>query len=137
MTPPEDPMSSWAIYQALTKQFMQGGSQMHLVTVLHRLLVEVEALREALSSPETPEAVRAAYRQAYERTASLSHNAAGPTGGVEKVLARFFPSETKTDRSGTNKGRFASEMAMMDRLGASEEDKQALREELETVETYS
>jgi len=123
-------MSSWAIYQALLKQFMQGGSQVHLITVLMRLLTEVEALREALSSPETPEAVRAAYRKAYERTASLSHNSAGPSGGMEKVLARFFPEGTPT-------GRFPSEMAMMDRLGASEEDKQALYEHLETVETFS
>jgi len=130
MTPPEDPSSSRAVSQALTQQFMQGGSQMYLVMVLMRLLVEVEALREALASPETPEAVRAAYRKAYERTASMSHNSAGLTGGMEKVLSCFFPSGTRT-------GRFPSEMEMMERLGASQEDLQALLEHLELVESFS
>jgi hypothetical protein len=137
MTPPEDPISSWTIYRALSEQFMQGGTQTQVVMLLMRLLIEVEALREALSSPETPEAVRVAYRKAYERIATLSHNAAGPSGGVEKVLRQFFPTDPKALRLGPSKDRFAPEMVMMDRLGASEEDKQALREQMELVETYT
>jgi hypothetical protein len=130
MTPPEDPNTSWAIYKALGQQFMQGGSQASLVTLILRLIMEVEALREALSSPETPEAVRESYRQAYARIAVLAHNAAGPSGGAEKLLRRFVPPNTPADR-------FAPELAMMARLGASEEDREALRAEMEIVETYT
>jgi hypothetical protein len=130
MSSPENPNTSWAIYHALGQQFMQGGSQASLAMLLLRLITEVEALREALSRPETPEAVRQSYREAYARIAVLSHNAAGPSGGAEKLLRRFVPPNTPTDR-------FAPELAMLERLGASEEDKQALRAEMETVETYT
>jgi hypothetical protein len=130
MSSPEETINSWAIYRALGEQFAQGGAQAPLAMLLLRLITEVEALREALSSPETPEPVREAYRQAYERIAVLSHNAAGPAGGAEKVLRRFVPPSTPVDR-------FAPEMAMLARLGASEKDQQALRAEMEIVETYT
>jgi len=126
----DTPNNAREIYQALFEYFGKGSSEATLVMIISRLMIEVEALREALASPETPEAVRQAYRQAYERTAVLSHNAAGPTGGMEKVLRRFFPHKTDSER-------FSSEMAMLERLGASSAEQQAIREELETVETYT
>jgi hypothetical protein len=120
----------WAAYRALGEQFARGGSNAALAMLLLRLMVEVEALREALASPETPEAVRQSYRQAYARIAVLSHNAAGPFGGTEKVLRRFLPSDGEA-------GRFAPELAMLARLGASAEEQQALRDKLEEVEMYT
>jgi hypothetical protein len=130
MSVSDPPNNAREIHRALFEYFGKGSSEATLVMVITRLMIEVEALREALSSPETPEAVRQAYRQAYERIAVLSHNAAGPTGGMEKVLRRFFPHSADSER-------FASEMAMLERLGATSEDQQTIREELETVETYT
>jgi hypothetical protein len=130
MSTPDPPSSAREIYQALFEYFGKGSSEATLVMMIFRLMTEVEALREALSSPETPESVRQSYRQAYERIAVLSHNAAGFTGGMEKVLRRFFP-------QGTDSERFVPEMAMLERLGATSEELQTVREELETVETYT
>ncbi len=130
MSPSEPPKTSYELYYALAKQYSQGPFNAALVTLLFRLTMEVEALREALSSPETPEAVRQAYRQAYARTAVLSHNSAGPTGGAEKILRKIFPKEASDDR-------FASELAMMKRLGATQEEQQALRDKMEEVEMYT
>lgn len=68
----------------------------------------MEALREALSSPDTPESVRQSYREAYARIAVLSHNAAGPSGGLQKILARYFP----RDRAG-HEAEYTTERMMM------------------------
>lgn len=130
MSTSDTPTTSREIYQALGEYFTKGRSEGTFLMLVFRLMMEVEALREALSSPETPEAVRQGYRQAYERIAVLSHNAAGTTGGMEKILRRFFP-------HGTSSERFVPELAMLERLGATEPELQALREELETVETYT
>jgi hypothetical protein len=130
MSVSDTPNNAREIYQALFEYFGKGSSEATLVMVILRLMIEVEAMREALSTPETPEAVRQTYRLAYERIAVLSHNAAGPTGGIEKVLRRFFPHKVDSER-------FSSEMAMLERLGATSADLQAIREELETVETYT
>lgn len=130
MAPSEPPKTAHEMLLALMEHHVQGNSQAALVTLLLRLTVEVEALREALSSPETPETVREAYLRAYERTAELSYNGAGPSGGLEKVLCRYLPWKASKDR-------FAPEMAMMQRLGATPEQQQALREKMEEVEMYT
>jgi hypothetical protein len=124
MSASDVPNSPKEIGWALFDYFGRGSSEAALVTMVFRLMIEVEALREALSTPETPESVRQSYREAYERIALESHNAAGPDPGVVKVLSRFFPHRTDSER-------FASEMAMLDRLGASHADKQAIRVKLE------
>lgn len=130
MDPSDLPKTSYQMYHAMAQHYYQGPSNAALVTLLFRMTMEIEALREALSSPETPEAVREAYRHAYARTAVLSHNAAGPTGGAEKVLRKFYPWEDSEDR-------FASKLEMMKRLGATEEEQQALRDKMEEVEMYT
>lgn len=126
------PSTSHEVYRALALRYGRDPFHAALVQLLFRLSSEVEALREALSSPETPEAVREVYRQAYARTAVLSHNAAGPLGGPEKVLRRFFPAEEAQAHE-----RFHSEVEMMKRLGATPEEQQALRDKMEEVEMYT
>ncbi|MCY1083617.1 hypothetical protein [Archangium lansingense] len=126
MNSPDHPKTSYEMYRAMAEHYHQGPSHAALVTLLFRMTMELEALREALSCPQTPESVR----EAYKRTAVLSHNAAGPTGGAEKILREFFPWEGSDDR-------FASEMAMMKRLGTTPEEQQALREKMEEVEMYT
>jgi hypothetical protein len=130
MSLPELPKTSYEMYRALAEHYSLGPSNAALVALLFRMTMEIEALREALSSPATPEAVREAYRHAYARTAVLSHNSAGPTGGAEKVLRQFLPWEASDDR-------FCSELVMMKRLGATPEEQQALRDKLEEVEMYT
>lgn len=130
MSPPNAPNTSWTLYLGMAEFFRKGDSEACLMVLLSHLLTEVEALREALSSPETPEAVRRNYLEAYERIAVLSHNSAGPSGGLEKIIRRFVPDQTRTDR-------FAPELKMMERLGATEQEQQALREAMEKVEMYT
>src|SRR4030095_7565959 len=115
---------------ALARQYHEGPFQAALITLLFRMNTEIEALREALSSPETPESVRQASREAYKRTAVLSHNSAGPTGGAEKILRTFFPWESREDR-------LTAELEMMKRLGATPEELEALRDKMEEVEMYT
>ncbi len=124
------PSTSYDMYRALGELYHLDVSHTAVVMLLFRLASEVEALREALSSPETPEAVRETYRKAYARTAVLSHNAAGPMGGPEKILRQYFPREPTEER-------FYAEMTMMKRLGATPKEHQALREKMEEVEWYT
>ncbi|NMO16845.1 hypothetical protein HPC49_41670 [Pyxidicoccus fallax] len=126
----EDAMTSESLTMALLQKLMRDDSVAPIIHVLLRLTVEVEALREALSSPDTPESVRQRYREAYERVAVLSHNAAGSGGGTEKVLAKYFPRDTPAPE-------FATERMMMKRLGATKEEVEALCKKLDTVRQYT
>jgi hypothetical protein len=65
------------------------------------LFVEVEALRTAVSGKSSRivpgidpslAAGKSPYQTAYLNTVYLTHNSAGPSSGVEKLLARFYPS---------------------------------------------
>lgn len=132
MSSPEEPLTSWSLYSALMEKLMKDDSSAAIIHVLSRLLTEVEALREALSSPDTPESVRQSYREAYARIAVLSHNAAGPSGGLQKILARYFP----RDRAG-HEAEYAAERMMMKRLGATEEETEKLCEKMDEVSMYT
>ncbi len=126
MLTPKAPETSFELYTALGGLFGEGDREQALVLVLLRLAQEVEALRTALMDPATPEAVRARYREAWAQTAVLGHDAAGPTGGTEKVLRRFFPWEEH--------GPFGPEQLMMERLGFSPEEKAALVAQMEEAQ---
>jgi hypothetical protein len=88
-----------------------------LSDVVLDLLVEVEALRDALARTKAGGAARpvhggydlpctdrelaegkAAYPAAYVDTAFVPHNGAGPSGGIEKLLARFYPTDAREPR---------------------------------------
>jgi len=58
-----------------------------LLSMVIDLMMEVEALRAALLAMEsgTPDA-KAGYSRAYRDTAYLTHNSAGPSGGLDKLL---------------------------------------------------
>lgn len=130
MSHPTDATTSRETFHALLKVMMQDEAHASLINLLIRMLIEVEALRHALSHPDMPESVRQAYRQAYEQIAELSHNAAGSSGGVEKVLSHFVPRKASS-------GRFAPERMMMVRLGASKQDIEALCEQMEEAESFT
>ena len=132
MSSKEEPQTSWGLYHALLQKFMKDDSSAPIIHILIRLMTEVEALREALSSPDTPESVRQSYRKAYERIAVLSHNSAGPSGGQEKVLRRYF-AETQEDPGHP----YVPERLMMKRLGATEEELEKLCAKMEEVSMYT
>jgi hypothetical protein len=117
------------MYYSLYDHYKLGPSHAALVTLLFRMTMEIEALRAALSSPETPEAVREAYRHAYAETAVTSYSCAGGSGGAEKILATFFPWDASD-------GRFAEGM-MMERLGATQDELRELADDMGSAMTQT
>lgn len=97
------------------------------------LLVEVEALRETLATA-AGNAGRSAYARAYERSAYLTHNAAGPSSGWEKMLDRFYSNAQADDDGGRRGWR---ECLMLRRLGLSEEEIQAYRANARSAEMFT
>ena len=121
-----------------------GGDSAARLSVLSRLvvdlLVEVEALSGALAAShagaasgpthqgyDTPchdEALtdgEGAYPGAYVDAAYVLHNAAGPTGGVEKLLARFYPDGAAGPREALMLRRLGFSEAEIDRFVAAAE----------------
>ena len=96
------------------------------------LLVEVEALRRALLLDAKAKGVagkQTTYGQAYRSTALLSHDAAGPSGGLEKLLAMWLGDQADRSLNGAR----LRELAMLKRLGYSEQE---LEEYVAEAESY-
>lgn len=96
------------------------------------LLMEVEALRSGLLEESQTRGVtlkNSSYGRAYLSTALLTHNAAGPSGGVEKLLERWVSSRT------TSNGISFREALMLMRLGYSQEEIENYAAEAESYET--
>jgi hypothetical protein len=103
-----------------------------LISMVSDLLVEVEALREAvirLSASAGRDA--SSYRDAYLETALLSHNSAGPSTGVDKILALFYPDQSEAD------GRPLREVVMLRRLGMSQAELDAFQKEAKDLEVLT
>lgn len=101
-----------------------------LVTLILDLFMEVEALREAVIKiddrtfdPPLGEHFKldyehsilafgkSTYREAYLNAALETHNNGGPSGGLDKLLARFYPSDAD------DLGRTWRECLLLERLG--------------------
>jgi hypothetical protein len=95
-----------------------------LTTLVIDLLAEVEALRQV-------QATQTAYQDAYREASLLTHNAAGPSSGAEKLLERFYPRQPGRD------GRTWRETLMMRRLGFTPGEIDAYQREAEQAETYT
>lgn len=91
----------------------------HLVT---RLLMEVEALRRTRLDEAAARGLagkNTAYGGAYRAVAELTHNAAGPTSGIEKLLELFAERLLPASE--------CDEVSMLRRLGYSEGEIQRYR----------
>jgi hypothetical protein len=102
-----------------------------LTELVLALLMEVEALRSALleESQARGETLKnSSYGQAYRSTALLTHNAAGPSCGVEKLLERWVSSRR------TRNSIPLRETLMLMRLGYSQEEIEKYAEEAESYE---
>ena len=95
-----------------------------LTTLVFDLLAEVEALRQVVAS-------QPAYGDAYRAACLLTHDAAGPSSGWEKLLDRYYPRQSSTD------GRAWRETLMMRRLGFTPAEIEAYQREAEQAETYT
>ena len=117
---------------------VHGGDSAAKVRVLTDLvldlLLEVEALRSALLLAAGAKGVagkQTTYGRAYRSTALLSHDAAGPSGGWEKLLAVWLGDQEE----GPGNGPRLRELAMLKRLGYSEQELKAYVEEAEGYES--
>jgi hypothetical protein len=98
-----------------------------LVSLILDLFMEVEALREALIKIErtileplsggevesAPSSGKSTYQRAYLDAAFETHNNEGEYGGLDKLLARFYPS------AADDLGRTWRECLLLERLGFS------------------
>jgi len=109
-----------------------------LVAMVLDLVMEVEALRAAqLASNSGSHGPDSAYARAYRDTAYLTHNASGPSFGVEKLLSRFYPAEAEEDAVLPRRRRTWRECLMLLRLGLSREQIHAYQEDARRAETFS
>jgi hypothetical protein len=106
-----------------------------LVAVVLDLLMEVEALRAVLLASDDGGRNRAAYRRAYQETAYLTHNACGPSSGIDKLLALFYPERVEEKRG--HEVRTWRECVMLRRLGFSEEEITRYKEAARQAEMFT
>lgn len=102
-----------------------------LLTLVIDLAVEVEALRATVA--DDPQ-LRATYRARYAEAAMLPHDASGPSGGLHKLLARYYGDETVDEWSGPTSWR---ELLMLRRLGASPDDLAAWQAHAREAQTFT
>ena len=109
-----------------------------LVAMVFDLLIEVEALRKVvLASKLGVGGKTSAYGRAYEETVYLSHNACGPSSGLEKLLALFYPQKAEKDGQSWPERRTWRECLLLRRLGFTEEEVRAYKEAAEQAETFT
>jgi hypothetical protein len=104
------------------------------------LLMEVEALRAVhLASNGGAPSKDSAYGSAYRDTAYLTHNARGPSSGLDKLLSLFYPTESEKERGTPRPGhqRTWRECLILRRLGFSEEQLRAYKNDAEQAETLT
>lgn len=118
-----------------------------LATLLMDLFVEVEALREVVMRLEGCAPDRnvcselshqawfsrgaTVYQRAYLETAFETHNNGGPSGGLDKLLARFYPP------AADEMGRTWRECLLLARLGFSPSEIADYKKAAEEAEMFT
>lgn len=121
-----------------------------LAALVMDLFVEVEALREAVMRLESvsPDgragshlehvhpalvlaSIRTVYQKAYLETAFETHNNGGPSGGLDKLLARFYPP------AADETGRAWRECLLLARLGFSPSEIAEYKRAAEEAEMFT
>jgi hypothetical protein len=109
-----------------------------LVAIVFDLLMEVEALRKVVSASKLGVGGKdSAFCRAYEETAYLTHNACGPSSGLEKLLALFYPRSADEEGRRSWGRRTWRECLLLRRLGFSDEEVRAYKEAAERAETFT
>jgi hypothetical protein len=119
----------------------EGGSDPRievLVAMVFDLLMEVEALRKVvLGSGLGVGGKDSAYGRAYAETAYLTHNALGPSSGLEKLLDLFYPEKAEEKGPTWGERRTWRECLLLRRLGFSDEQVGAYKEAAAEAEAFS
>jgi hypothetical protein len=109
-----------------------------LVAMVLDLLVEIEALRTVVSASKLGVGGKeSAYGRAYQQTAYLTHNACGPSSGMEKLLALFYPPQAEGEERSWYQPMTWRECLQMRRLGFSDEEVRAYKEAAREAETFT
>lgn len=106
-----------------------------LTSLVIELLREVEALRSTELEKAKIQSILpkdSIYGRQYRKTALLTHDSAGPSGGIDKLL-HLWCAESSKETSGRFAG-YLEELLMLERLGYSKED---IRKYLEEVREHS
>jgi hypothetical protein len=102
------------------------------------LLLEVEALRKVVAASALGAGGKdSAYGRAYQETAYLTHNATGPSSGLEKLLALFYPRLAQAEGQGGQERRTWRECLLMRRLGFPEEAVRVYKDAAEQAEVFT
>jgi hypothetical protein len=136
----ERDLDSFSVWEILNHPSNEVQSLERKVTILthlvFELLREVEALREAQIKQTQAQGVEpkeSSQVQAYLETALLSHNAAGVTTGLQKILLRWLGDDAESIPK-TRVGSVLREVLMLKRLGLTEEDIEKYVEDVEIAE---
>lgn len=106
-----------------------------LVALVFDLMMEVEALRKVVSTSKLGMGGKdSAYGRAYEKTAYLTHDACGPSSGLDKLLALFYPPSATNEGPNRHEKRTWRECLLMLRLGFSDEEIRAYKKTAEDAE---
>jgi hypothetical protein len=98
-----------------------------LVDLVFDLMTEVQALREGrIRGGQDLDS----YREPYQDTAWLSHNASGPTDGWHKLLHHFYPEQKRA-------ARVWRESLMLGRLGLTDDEIAQFEPKAEQSERYT
>lgn len=106
-----------------------------LTELVFELLREVEALRAAQINQAESQGIapkESDYGKAYVNTALLTHNSAGPSGGLDKLLALWF-GWTNQHIPRTHRRFLAREVLILKRLGFTEQE---ITEYIKTAENF-
>ena len=95
-----------------------------LIVVVLDLMTEVEALRDA-------QVTGSRYHDSYRSACILTHNSAGPSTGLDKLLDCFYPEDRFSD------GRVWRESVLMRRLGYTPAEIDAFRRDATEAEMYT
>jgi hypothetical protein len=109
-----------------------------LVAMVFDLLMEVEALRAVVAASKLGAGGKDSdYGRAYQETAYLTHNACGPSSGLEKLLARFYPPQADEQAPSWRQRRSWRECLLMRQLGFTDDDVRAYQDSAEQAETLT
>ena len=132
-----DSFSVWEILNHPSNEVQSLERKVSILThLVFELLREVEALREAQIREIQAEGITpkdSPYGTAYLDTALLTHNAAGVTTGVEKLLFRWLGDESVLIPKNYI-GSVLREILMLKRLGLTDEELQKYIEDAEAAE---
>lgn len=133
----EKDLDSFSVWEVLNHPSKEVQSLERKVTILthlvFELLREVEALRESQIRDTKPENHSSNYLKAYLETALLTHNSAGVTTGLEKLLFRWLGEDWESIPK-TKVGSTLREILILKRLGLTDEEITNYIQDAETAE---